>query len=485
MTIIKDQKVGNNNPLLSIISYPSPASKSTRYPLHPQFPNRCLTLTYNPDTKSHSAAASRILQPYKTDTAMNPYALEFQEIDKSKLALVGGKGAHLGELYRIEGIRVPNGFCVTTEAWQHLTANSEELHGLLDELAELKVTGQTAIREQSAEIRRVIENIPIPMEIAEAVEAHLARLGKKDAYAVRSSATAEDLPTASFAGQQDTYLNVMGTEAILHGISRCWASLFTERAVIYRLQHGFDHRKVRLAVVVQQMVFPQAAGILFTADPVTGNRKISSIDASFGLGEALVSGLVNADTYKVRNGEVIDKKIAVKKLAIYAVKGGGTQQQEIVQAQQKVQTLTDEQIVRLEQIGRAIEAHFGSPQDIEWCLVEDTFYVVQSRPITTLFPIPEANDGENHIYVSVGHQQMMTDATKPLGLSFFLMTTPAPMRTSGGRLFVDVTRMLASPETRETVLNNLGKSDPLIKDALLTVLERGDFIKSLPNDKKA
>ncbi|HEV7736933.1 MAG TPA: phosphoenolpyruvate synthase, partial [Chlamydiales bacterium] len=238
------------------------------------------------------------------------------------------------------------------------------------------------------------------------------------------------------------------------------------------------------SVVVQKMVFPQAAGILFTADPVTSNRKVLSIDAGFGLGEAMVSGLVNADNYKVCGGKIIDKRISAKKLAIYALKDGGTKEQEIEPDQQNKQALTDEQILELDRIGRTIEKHFGSPQDIEWCLVENTFYIVQSRPITTLYPIPEANDQENHVYISVGHQQMMTDAMKPLGLSFFLLVTPALMRTAGGRLFVDVAPMLSSPAGRETMVNVLGKSDPIIKDALTTILERGDFIKSLPDDKK-
>lgn len=232
------------------------------------------------------------------------------------------------------------------------------------------------------------------------------------------------------------------------------------------------------------MVFPQASGILFTADPITSNRKLLSIDAGFGLGEALVSGLVSADCYKVREGEIIDKRIATKDLAIYARKEGGTETKQIDPDQQKIQTLTDEQILQLARLGRQIEAYFGQPQDIEWCLVDNTFYIVQSRPITTLYPIPEANDQENHVYVSVGHQQMMTDPIKPLGLSFWLLTTRAPMRNAGGRLFVDVTPMLASPASREMVLNNLGQSDPLIKDALMTVIERGDFIKSLPSDKE-
>jgi rifampicin phosphotransferase len=415
---------------------------------------------------------------------MSSYVLGFQDIDKTKFMVVGGKGANLGELSKIEGIHVPDGYCISTEAFKRIIGETSLINGLLDQLSLLKVEDRDKISELSGEIRRVIEGIAIPEDINEEITHLLSRLGEKNAYAVRSSATAEDLPTASFAGQQDTYLNIIGKEEILNHISKCWASLFTERAVIYRLQYGFDHRKVHLSVVVQKMVFPQAAGILFTVDPVTSNRKVLSIDASFGLGEAMVSGLVNADSYKVRNGKVIDKKIATKKLAIYALKYGGTKEQEIEPERQKKQALTDEQILQLERMGRKIEEHFGCPQDIEWCLASDTFYIVQSRPITTLYPIPEANDQENHVYVSVGHQQMMTDPMKPLGLSFFLLTTRAPMRKAGGRLFVDVTPMLASPDSRKTVIDTLGQSDPLIKGALMTIIERGDFIESLPDDKK-
>ena len=144
--------------------------------------------------------------------------------------------------------------------------------------------------------------------------------------------------------------------------------------------------KVYLSVVIQKMVFPQAAGIMFTADPITSSRRVASIDASFGLGEALVSGLVNPDIYKVQEGKIIDKKISTKKLAIYALKEGGTKEQQIGPDQQNMQTLTDEQILKLEYMGRKIEAHFGCPQDIEWCIYEGNFYIVQSRPITTLYP---------------------------------------------------------------------------------------------------
>ncbi|MRG47305.1 phosphoenolpyruvate synthase [Chitinophaga sp. SYP-B3965] len=407
---------------------------------------------------------------------MNTYVLRFQEIDRSKFMAAGGKGANLGELSRIREIQVPEGFCVTTEAYKRITENDQELNHLLDEL-----TRSENISEVSAKIRATIESKPIPKDIAEEIAGYL---NEKDAFAVRSSATAEDLPTASFAGQQDTYLNIIGKEAILQHISKCWASLFTERAVIYRIQNGFDHHKVHLSVVVQKMVFPQAAGILFTADPLTSNRKVLSIDASFGLGEALVSGLVNADIYKVSNGKMIDKKVSTKKLAIYALKDGGTKKQEIGPEQQNAQTLTDQQILELARIGKKIEEHFGQPQDIEWCLADDTFYIIQSRPITTLYPVPEANDPENHVYLSVGHQQMMTDPMKPLGLSIWQLRAARPMFKAGGRLFVDVTNELARPASRDNLLENMGQHDPLIKDALRTIVERGGFIRSLPDNEK-
>ncbi|CAB1252991.1 putative PEP-dependent enzyme [Clostridiaceae bacterium BL-3] len=415
---------------------------------------------------------------------MSSYVLGFKDIDKTKLMAVGGKGANLGELSRIEGIHIPDGFCVFTEAFKRIIEETPSIDELLDELSLLKAGDRDKISKLSGEIQKIIEDTAIPEDISEEITRFLARLGEENAYAVRSSATAEDLPTASFAGQQDTYLNIVGKEAVLKHISKCWASLFTERAVAYRLRNGFDQRKVYLSVVVQKMIFPQAAGILFTADPVASNRKVLSIDAGFGLGEALVSGLVNADNYKVREGRIIYKKISIKKLAVYALKDGGTKEKKIEPEKQKKQVLSEKQILQLEHLGRKIEEHFGCPQDMEWCLADDTFYIVQSRPITTLYPIPEADDQKNHVYVSVGHQQMMTDPMKPLGLSFFLMTTRAPMHKAGGRLFVDVTQMLASSDSRKILLDTMGQHDPLMKDALMTVIERGDFIKFVPDDKK-
>ncbi|WHY73761.1 phosphoenolpyruvate synthase [Fictibacillus enclensis] len=416
---------------------------------------------------------------------MSSYVLNFREIEKTQLLLVGGKGLNLGELSNIQEIQVPEGFCVTTEAFQKALEPNEAFHTHLQQLKLLQIKDREKISELSQKIRQIIEDVKFPSEVITSVHRYLSEFGENHAYAVRSSATAEDLPHASFAGQHDTYLNIIGSDAILTHIRKCWSSLYTDRAIIYRMQNGFDHNQVSLSVIVQRMIFPQASGILFTADPVTSNRKVLSIDASFGLGEALVSGLVSADNYKVKEDKITDKMIAAKKLAIYALEEGGTVTQQIDPQHQTLQTLTDQQILQLAHIGRQIEAYFSYPQDIEWCLADDTFYIVQTRSITTLYPIPEEDDDENRVYISVGHQQMMTDAIKPLGLSFFLLVTPAPMRKAGGRLFVDVTQRLASPGSQKGFLQAMGQHDPLLKDALMNIIEREHFIKSVPDDEKA
>jgi phosphoenolpyruvate synthase/pyruvate phosphate dikinase len=385
--------------------------------------------------------------------------MNLERIDRNHIVDVGGKGAHLGELMRVDGIRVPAGFCVTTEAFELAMAEVPSIADRLDQLSRRKPEDREAIHTRSAEIRQAIEDVAIPPDVASAIGEALGRFGLRGAFAVRSSATAEDLPGASFAGQHDSYLNIVGASAILHHVRRCWASLFSERAVMYRRRYGFDDRNVRMAVVVQQMVEPEVAGVLFTADPVTSNRELATVEATWGLGEALVSGLVGGDRYRVSHDAVLDAMI-----------GQGTRP-----------TLTEAQVIHLVHLGRRIEAHFGSPQDIEWCRVGDEFAFVQSRPITTLFPVPEKDDDGNHVYLSVGHQQMMTDPMKPLGLSFWQLTTRAGMAEAGGRLFVDITQRLASPTSRASLLELVGRSDPLTVDALRTILERDGFIRPLPD----
>ncbi|KAF4408045.1 rifamycin-inactivating phosphotransferase [Streptomyces lycii] len=417
------------------------------------------------------------------------YVRELREVDETQVAVVGGKGAQLGGLTRIDGIRVPDGFCVTTDAFRRVMAEAPSADGLLDRLSRSDPDDREAIRTLSARLRRTVEGTAVPGDVAAAVTRALARLGERAACAVRSSATAEDLPTASFAGQQDSYVDVVGPAAVLRHVSRCWASLFTERAVIYRRRNGIDDRTVHMAVVVQRMVSPHASGVLFTADPVTGNRRDATVEAGFGLGGALVSGRVNPDVFTVRDGEVVARAIAAERRGVHAPAAGAAREVATGPRGRERPVLTDAQVVRLVRLGRRIEARFGRPQDIEWCLADDGFHIVQSRPVTTLFPVPDPGPGDRdgngdgggdggrrRVYVSVGHQQMMTDPMKPLGLSVWRLTAMAPMHEAGGRLFVDVTRRLASPASRAGLLDVVGRGDPLTRDALETVLDRGDLV---------
>ncbi|MCC2685154.1 MAG: pyruvate phosphate dikinase PEP/pyruvate-binding protein [Paenibacillaceae bacterium] len=424
--------------------------------------------------------------------SMNPYVLELRKVGQSQFALVGGKGANLGELARMEGIQVPGGFCITTLAYREMVGEHPEIQEQIAELSELSIGENEKIREMSGRIRNAIERLVIDQEIVAEIDRCLTQFGDKHAYAVRSSATAEDLPSASFAGQQDTYLNVIGKEAIIQHIGRCWASLFSERAVTYRMQNGFDHHKVELSVIVQRMVFPQASGIMFTADPVTSNRKVLSIDAGFGLGEALVSGLVNADIYKVRDGRIIEKKISSKNQGIYALEQGGTVTKEIEAGRRNAPVLTEEQILLLERAGRQIEARFGCPQDIEWCLDGGELYIVQSRPITTLFPVPDLGDegdGKTRVFISFGHRQMMTEAMSPLGISFFQtlfkQLTNSILYEAGGRLYIDASKELRSPFTRKYFIQGLETVDVLMQNACRKVVGRKDFIRHLHRSKKS
>ena len=308
--------------------------------------------------------------------------LSLDEVGGGDLAAAGGKGANLGELRRA-GFPVPPGFVASTAAYRRFAAQN----GLNEVIARDLQEGDDAA------IRSAFERAPIPPEIESELRAAYRRLGGGP-VAVRSSATAEDLPTAAFAGQQDTYLNVTGEEALLDAVRRCWASLWTGRAIAYRQRQQIDPQDVALAVVVQRMIPAEAAGVLFTANPVTGARDESVVDASPGLGEAVVSGLVTPDHFTLRKGRlgwrIAGRSLGRREVVIQPRAGGGVQHLE-GQARAAIPSVPGRVLYRLARLGEAIARHFGRPQDIEWAWAGGELYILQARPITALpEPLPEA-----------------------------------------------------------------------------------------------
>ncbi|MGA8942836.1 MAG: phosphoenolpyruvate synthase [Thermoactinomyces sp.] len=411
---------------------------------------------------------------------MKAYVLSFSEVDHSSISYVGGKGANLGELCKA-GFPVPDGFCITTRAYRDFIASNPEMESFFSELDQLDANDLNQLRDLGKRIRSHLQLLDIPVPLKNSIIQAWKSAGTQYFYAIRSSATAEDLPTASFAGQQDTYLNIRGQDELLHHVQKCWASLFTDRAIAYRAKNGFDHRQVYLSVVVQRMVNPEVSGIMFTADPVTGNRKVVSIDASFGLGEAIVSGMVSADLYKVKAGQIMEKNVPEKKIAIYSLPEGGTVKKELPSDKQVRQALTDSQILQLSELGKRIEKHYGSPQDIEFCVESGKFYIVQSRPITSLYPVPDIPPEPLQVMFSFGHVQMMTDAMKPLGISILRNIIPKTvLLEAGGRLFVNPTEFLRTKLGRRLFPVALKNAfDEKLANAISEVVERPEF-RSVP-----
>jgi pyruvate,water dikinase len=292
--------------------------------------------------------------------------------------MAGGKGANLGELVRA-GFPVPAGFVVTTAAYDRFVASNGLDKTIAHALDEKQGSGAT--------IRDAFESAPSPPEIERAILAAYRQLGEGP-VAVRSSATAEDLPEAAFAGQQDTFLNVVGTQALLGAVRRCWASLWTDRAIAYRARQGLGQQKVKLAVVVQRMVSAEAAGVLFTANPITGARDEIVVDASLGLGEAVVSGLVTPDHFVLRKRpwgwSIAERRLGRREVIVRPRAEGGTEHvsQETVAAPQAA--LSDQALRRLAGLGATIQHHFGAPQDVEWAWSSGKHFIVQARPITAL-----------------------------------------------------------------------------------------------------
>lgn len=425
------------------------------------------------DPKLHTIPSATL----ETDV-QNSYILPLHAIDADMLVHVGGKAANLGVMIRA-GLPVPAGFCLTTTAYTRATREAA-LAPLLEQLALVPTSEQAQLGQLAALIRSQLLAVPFSSDVVEEIAQAYTSLASDQAVpvAVRSSATAEDLPFASFAGQQETYLNVVGLEAILDAVRRCWASLWTDRAVSYRASQAIDQRTVRLAVVIQHMVEAEVAGVLFTANPLTGRRRQAVIDASPGLGEAVVSGAVNPDHFVVNTetGEILERGLGDKRVVIRSTPGGGTQRLAMAE-QQQISCLTDEQIQALTQLGRRVEAHYGAPQDIEWALDGNgQLWLTQARPITTLFPLPVGapiTADDMRVYISINVAQGVYRPFTPMGVAAFrlagssfaafvglpphdALAGPALFHEAASRMFFDITSVLRHTTGRALVLRALG-----------------------------
>ncbi|HEY54003.1 MAG TPA: phosphoenolpyruvate synthase [Caldilineae bacterium] len=337
------------------------------------------------------------------------------------LATVGGKGLNLVRLARA-GFPVPPGFLIPTDAYRAFVAANALQAFILDALAASQLDDPDALQAASAAIRARFATGAVPTDLVEALTAAYADLGHP-AVAVRSSAIAEDLPDMSFAGQQDTFLNVVGDEALLEAVVKCWSSLWTARAIAYRARNDIPQDEMAQAVVVQEMVQSEASGVLFTANPLTGKRTETVIDATLGLGEALVAGLVEPDHYVVDTtaGRIISKEVGAKALVILSNDGGGVSQ--MAGPEESHQALPDAVILQLAQLGQAVAAHYdGEPQDIEWAWTDGELHLLQSRPITSLFPLPPGLGPEPlQIMFAFSSVQGIMEPITPLGQDVLLL----------------------------------------------------------------
>ncbi|MCB0107355.1 MAG: hypothetical protein KDE53_15650, partial [Caldilineaceae bacterium] len=418
------------------------------------------------------------------------------------LAQVGGKGANLTKLAHA-GFPVPGGFLVTTAGYTTFVAANDLLQTIADALADLDATDPAALEKASATIRTAFHRGIMPAVLTTALRQHYQRIGRPP-VAVRSSATAEDLPDMSFAGQQDTYLNVVGDAALLDAVKDCWGSLWTARAIGYRSRNQIAHSDVALSVVVQEMVQSEASGVLFTANPLTGNRGETVIDATLGLGEALVSGLVEPDHYIVETvtGQIRSKTLGKKATVIQSQSGGGTVTTSGEQAGH--QALPDAQILALTALGRRVADFYDFPQDIEWAWANGQLYLLQARPITSLYPVPTLRNPQRsqvqpEVYFSFGAIQGMLDPMTPLGqdaikiifaggarlFGFAYDWQTQPLITAAGeRLWVRVSELFYNRIGQRVLPKFLGVVEPSIEQAVRHLLTEPAFAGSgLPRPK--
>jgi pyruvate,water dikinase len=368
---------------------------------------------------------------------------------------VGGKGASLARL-ACAGFPVPDGFLIPTAAYLDYVGSNDLKKRILSRLTNLPFDEPAASQEASAEIRAWFRVEKTDAEWTSSIRRAYADLGGGP-VAVRSSATAEDLPDMSFAGQQETFLNIVGEQMLFESIVNCWSSLWTARAISYRSRNGIPHEDVALSVIVQIMVQSEASGVLFTANPLTGKRSETAIDATLGLGEALVGGLVEPDHYVVDtdSGEIINKTLGGKALTIRGVTGGGVITADADAAER--QAIPDDAILQLTELGRRVSALVNSPQDIEWAWSEDQLHLLQSRPITSLYPIPDVPSDPLRVFISFAVIQGLLAPVTPLGQDVMKLVfaggakvfkfdltqeTQRVLISAGERLWVNITPLL-------------------------------------------
>ena len=328
------------------------------------------------------------------------YVVKFEDLNKSDIGIAGGKGANLGELTQA-GIPVPPGFVVTAETYEKFMEDSGINGQVMDILDKIDINDTKELQAAAEEIKSLIIATPIPDDmttlIIEAYNQLCQRVDEDDTdVAIRSSATAEDLPEASFAGQQDTFLHVSGNDEVMEYIRKCWASLFEARAIFYREENNFEHSKVYIAVVVQKMANADKAGVMFTVNPSTG-EEIALIEGSWGLGESVVSGDVTPDNYQVdkKNNEIVNVTISDKKVMYTNDEDGTSVKVEVPENMRKERVLSDEELIELTEMGKRVQAHYGEPMDTEWAFEKGNLFLLQARPITTLGDDVEVADDES------------------------------------------------------------------------------------------
>jgi phosphohistidine swiveling domain-containing protein len=399
------------------------------------------------------------------------------------LPVAGGKGTNLVRLARA-GFPVPPGFVVTTDAYHAFVEANYLQERILALVNAIRPDDPAALDGAAAQIHEWFRKSDMPDDLVTALLLAYANLRGRP-VAVRSSATAEDLPDLSFAGQQDTYLNVVGPESLRNAVRDCWASLWTARAIGYRARNAIPQDAVALAVVVQTMIQSEASGVLFTANPLSGLRSETVIDATLGLGEALVSGQVDPDHYVVDTATrtIREKRLGAKALAIRGVEAGGT----IVSQENAstVQALPDEQIQALTELGARVQAEYDAPQDIEWAWAGGQLYLLQARPITSLFPVPEGFGPDDlHVLISFGAVQGMLEPMTPLGrdtiramaaavAGLFGMertyATQDALRVAGERLWLDATAIVRNAFGRRLIAGVLTMVEPSVVQAITSV----------------